>query len=223
MERLIHQNPHLDGQRTAAKTAIENIVEILGSTKDKTRIMQIARGTGNTWRRDLESPEFKVRETPARMSCSHGQSIIRIPAMINFAFLGKTPLAALQQAVRIQCDHRLGQERAIQRIDAWIRDPTLKDPLPAAVEISEVNGKWVGNLLKLSFQVHKRILGVAITIFAIVEDNSVTLEFEIPEAVRAFVPKSACRDEVKRRLTELLGTKSDEQKLRTKTQLQGVQ
>lgn len=82
--------------------------------------------------------------------------------------------------------------KAIERIDIFL-DQLAENGLPGEVRISDKKKTWEDNIMNLSFKVNKGFLGVIIKGKAVVEEDNVTIEMDLPAIVTKFTDEEAIK------------------------------
>jgi len=105
--------------------------------------------------------------------------------------------------VKIEIKHDLGRDKAVEKIDGFL-DGLAGRELPAGVRIINPRRSWSGNVMTISFRAKKGLLGVEIKGRAVVEDDRVLIEVDIPAIVTTFVSEETIRTTLTQKAEALL-------------------
>lgn len=76
--------------------------------------------------------------------------------------------------------------------------------MPAGINISNPEKSWSGDVMTLSFKANKGIIGVNIKGQAIVSEDNLVIEIDLPAIVTTFVSEATIRNELIRKAEALL-------------------
>lgn len=105
--------------------------------------------------------------------------------------------------MRIEIEHNLSREEAIERIDRYLDQFSAPD-LPAGVAIENPQKSWTGNVMQISFKVRKSFIKVEIKGKVEVFDDKVIIEIDLPSIVTSFVSQEKIEEAISRKAAALL-------------------
>jgi hypothetical protein len=103
----------------------------------------------------------------------------------------------------VSVNHALSVEEARTRVDHGL-EKILRGPLPAGLELGEVEHAWKGDTLTASAKAAAGIFSLTIDGALTVSPDAVTVDFEIPAMAKAFVSEEDIEAALKRKLGEIL-------------------
>jgi hypothetical protein len=103
----------------------------------------------------------------------------------------------------IERPHTLGTEAAKQKLDAFI-DELLGRPIPAGVEVGDVQKRWAGNRLEVSARVRKGFMATTVSGTLDVTDDRVIVATTLPPAAAMIVGEERIRQGISDRIDALL-------------------
>jgi len=106
--------------------------------------------------------------------------------------------------MHIEREHRVGKAEAVRKIDALL-DALTREELPAGVTIKEPFKSWSENVMQFSFKAKKSFFGATISGIIRVEEDSLTLDAEVPPLVTAFVSEDQIKGLINEQLDEEFG------------------
>jgi hypothetical protein len=109
--------------------------------------------------------------------------------------------------MHIEQPHRLGEAKAISRIDHFLEDLMQRRP-PGGVTIRDARKEWDGNRMNFSFAAGKGFLSTTIRGVMEVTKDRVVVTSELPALVRSVVGEERIREVIGRELGRVLGNGS---------------
>jgi len=97
--------------------------------------------------------------------------------------------------------HTLGKEEAVARLNRFIEE-LHKLPLPSGVKIEDVSTQWENDRLHFSFKARKGIFATLISGRVSVDDQSLTLDADLPPIVTTFFPEERIADTIGQKLDD---------------------
>jgi len=104
--------------------------------------------------------------------------------------------------MHIERKHNVGKQAAIQKIDAFL-DELARREFSGGFTVSEVSKDWTDNVMNLSFKVKKGFLGAKISGVIQVNEDSVTLDLELPALAAMVVSEDKVRETIGKALDPL--------------------
>lgn len=105
--------------------------------------------------------------------------------------------------MHIEQPHTLGRQPAVDRVQQAVAQ-LLQMPLPGGVTVKDVSQQWNGNQLDFSFKAAKGFMGATIKGRAVVSDDTVALDIDLPPLVAMFVSEETIRGQISDRLAAVL-------------------
>ena len=105
--------------------------------------------------------------------------------------------------MRIEREHRVGQEEAKQRIDGFIDHWIARNDFPGGIKIVNPARQWSGNRMDYSVTAKKGLLRTTLKGEVAVSEERVILDFHVPGVIAKLVGEDAIRSAVEQQLTEL--------------------
>jgi hypothetical protein len=104
--------------------------------------------------------------------------------------------------MRVEKDNTYSKDEAKKRIDGLI-EKFIGQSFPG-VSISNVEKSWSGDQMNFSFKGKKGFISTSIKGFIEVTEEKITLDTEIPRAVKAFVREDELKTIVQQKMDEYL-------------------
>ena len=95
--------------------------------------------------------------------------------------------------MRIERDHYMGREEAIQRIDSFLEQFLAASKFPAGFQVVNPAKRWSGNKMDYSFTAKKGILRSNLEGQVEVTDDRVILDFKLPGILSKLISEEAIR------------------------------
>lgn len=105
--------------------------------------------------------------------------------------------------MHIEERHTLGQQPAVDRLQQVIAE-LLQKPLPGGVTVKDVSQQWNGGQLEFSFKAGKAFMSATVKGRAVVSDDTVALDIDVPPLVTRFISEDTIRRQIGDRLAALL-------------------
>jgi hypothetical protein len=108
--------------------------------------------------------------------------------------------------MQIEQPHKLGESKAITRIDRFLDDLMRRQP-PGGVTIKDARKDWDGNRMNFSFAAAKGLFSTTIRGVMQVEKDRVVVTSEIPALVKGVLGEERIREVIARELGRILDGK----------------
>jgi hypothetical protein len=102
----------------------------------------------------------------------------------------------------IERRHNVGKEEAIHKIDSFL-DDLMRHEFPGGITIKEPFKSWSDEAMHFSFKARKGFIGATISGVIRVNDDSVTMDSDLPGLVTAFVSEDTIRNGINKQLDAL--------------------